>query len=404
MRVVHLLTSLNPGGVATYMTHLLPELARRGVQSELVLTRNRGLVADALEGAGYPSPSCLQHGRQEVPWSYRLGKLIRRSAILTFQTRLAQLLRRLKPDIVHSHAHGDHWDIQLRAAHQAEAPLLITLHSPSSTYPYTRKARLFYTQQLRPGDCIVAPGPGIYAAYETFLLTIPTHVYKPGSGIPYGLPDPGLRDAATSQDIRQQLRIPSDAIVIGNVGRLIPEKRIVNLLDALHNLVQERPAIYGILVGDGSARAALEEQTRRLRLESHVRLVGWQTNPTHWLNAVDIYVLPSLSEGLPVAILEAMAKGLPIVATEVNGTCDLITDLRTGLLVPPEDVPALEQAIRRLIASPDLRQRLGEAARREFLAHYNIDRSAAAYLSLYEQMLSEWRENGSRRKGTGYAA
>ncbi len=404
MRVVHLLTSLNPGGVATSMTHLLPELTRRGVQSELVLTLDRGLVAAALEGAGYPIHVCLQHGRQEVPWSYRLGKLIRRSAILTFQTRLAQLLRRLKPDIVHSHAHGDHWDIQLRAAHQAEAPLLITLHSPSSAYPHTWKARLFYARHLKPGDRIVAPGPGIYSAYEAFLLTIPAHVYKPGCGIPHGLPDPGPRDATASRDIRQRLGIPRDAIVIGNVGRLIPEKRITDLLDALHDLTQERPAIYGILVGDGSARAALEEQTRRLGLEGHVRFVGWQTDPTHWLNAVDIYVLPSLSEGVPVAILEAMAKGLPIVATEVRGTRDLVTNRRTGLLVPPGDVPALVQAVRRLIASPNLRQRLGDAARREFLAHYSIGHSAAAYLSLYEQMLSEWHENGSRQEGAGDAA
>jgi glycosyltransferase involved in cell wall biosynthesis len=126
-------------------------------------------------------------------------------------------------------------------------------------------------------------------------------------------------------------------------------------------------------------------------LTGRVHFAGFQTDPTNWLNAMDCYVLLSLFEGLPVALLEAMAGGLPIVATDVPGTRDVIKDRQNGLLVPLNDPAAAASQISRLIQSETLRHEMGSAARRDFLAHYQIADSAQAFKELYTTMIDEHR-------------
>ncbi len=396
LRAAYILTSLNPGGTATQARHLAAELRKHNVECEFILTLDRGAVADLLEQEGFTIHQCYYHGREEFSWSYRVGKLIRRSYLLTFRHRLTKTLKTIRPGVVHSFMHGELWLDQISAAHHAGAPFLLNFGSPSSTYPQTRLAMRF-NRRLRPGDRLLGVGPGIYDAYHDYLSSVPaTFVAYPGQGILNSLPDPGPVDAQSGQAIRRQFGIPADAFVVGSIGRLITHKQVDDLISAIHRLSSDQADIHILLVGDGSERANLETLARELGLADRIHFTGFQTNPTDWLNAMDCYALLSLFEGLPVALLEAMARGLPIVATDVPGIRDVIQDDVNGILVPLNDIRTVASTVGRLMQSESLRDRLGAAARREFLAHYQIAGTACAFKELYMMMIAE------RRTGRAY--
>jgi glycosyltransferase involved in cell wall biosynthesis len=162
-------------------------------------------------------------------------------------------------------------------------------------------------------------------------------------------------------------------------GRLAREKGPDVLLEAWPAV---SPAAHLLIVGDGEDRAALQTQNRR-----GVQFLGAVTDTAPYLRAADVGVLPSRSEGLSVALLEGMSCGLPMVATAVGGTADALEDERTGLLVPPEDPPALAAALRRALGPEGAV--LGKNARDRVLRSYSIDAVADRTLDLYWMVCRE---------------
>jgi glycosyltransferase involved in cell wall biosynthesis len=168
-----------------------------------------------------------------------------------------------------------------------------------------------------------------------------------------------------------------------SVGRLVPEKGYDVLLDALAEVRRELPDMTLTLVGDGPARPALEAQARRLGLDGQaVRFVGWRTDVVPLLDEAELFVLPSLLDNQPVALLEAFARGLPAVVTAVGEMPDLVDVPTTGLVVPPADRAALAAALRQA-ASSTLD---GEAAWRRARTEHSAGRLAALYLGAYRRI------------------
>ncbi len=148
-------------------------------------------------------------------------------------------------------------------------------------------------------------------------------------------------------------------------GQLRPVKGLKYLLGALRLLLDEGYEVCLTLLGDGEQRDELEEEVKRLELHDHVALAGYVApgpSLSAYFESADLFVLPSLSEGVPKVLLEAMAHGLPIVATEVGGVPDLIRDGETGVLVPPQAPRQLTDAIARLLEHDDLRRTVSEQA------------------------------------------
>jgi glycosyltransferase involved in cell wall biosynthesis len=175
-------------------------------------------------------------------------------------------------------------------------------------------------------------------------------------------------------------RRPDDGpIRIGAVSRLSREKGIDILIEAFARIDGRRCEVELVLIGDGSEREPLERLAHDRGVADRVRFMGTRDDVPRLLPTLDIYALPSRSEGLPMAILEAMAASLPMVAARVGGVPEAVIDGETGLLTPPENPAAFAQALQRLIDEPDTRRRMAEAARRRFDGRYDVSCMADGY-------------------------
>ncbi|MDZ7365429.1 MAG: glycosyltransferase family 4 protein [candidate division KSB1 bacterium] len=197
------------------------------------------------------------------------------------------------------------------------------------------------------------------------------------------------------QEIRQQFRREvrqryglNDAVVIGEVARLVKGKGQHILLSALAICRRRRAHFKILLVGDGPSRAELESLSRQLQLDSAVIFAGHQADPRPFLAAMDVFVLPSLNEGLPLSLLEAMAMGLPVVAARSGGIPELIDDLKTGLLAPPNDVEALALRLQELLDDMTLRERLAAKARAVVKANFDQQKMLALHDAVYDELIS----------------
>ena len=193
---------------------------------------------------------------------------------------------------------------------------------------------------------------------------------------------------AHPEGIRESLGFSENDLVLLVMARLEPQKGHRILLQALSLLRAEFPNIRLICLGTGALKDELTKIARDLGLENIVRFVGFRSNVGDWLAAVDIGVLPSFYEGLPLTAVETLAAGIPLVATAVDGTPEVVIDGETGHLVPPGDPAAMAEAIGRLARQPELRRKFGLAGRYRVLKRFRIQRQVKQTSDLY---VSEWR-------------
>ena len=183
-----------------------------------------------------------------------------------------------------------------------------------------------------------------------------------------------------------------DCVTIGTVGRLDPVKNQGSLLQAFHGILERHPDLRGrlrlIMAGDGPLRADLMEAIERLGIHNCVWLPGARCDVPDLMRAMDIFVLPSLNEGVSNTILEAMSCGRPVVAARVGGNPELVEHGRTGLLYESGDDEALEAALMTYVSEPAMRGHHGAAGRERVLAGFSMDAMVERYTDLYEELLA----------------
>ncbi len=307
-------------------------------------------------------------------------------------SRIARLLRELQPAVVHTRnlaaleaqpaarlagvpvrVHGEHgWDV----------------HDPDGTsrkYQWVRRGYRPFVQHyvalsrqiegyLR--DAVGVPAERISQIYNGVDVTRFATARDGGRRVPLA--------AAPFQG--------DDAFVVGTVGRLQAVKDQALLVRALARAVAQQPSARArlrlVIVGDGPLRAALQTAIDAARLSDIAWLAGEQADVPAWLRALDLFVLPSRSEGISNTILEAMASGLPVVATRVGGNGELVDAPATGTLVAAGDEGALADAILATLADPARAHAQGEAGRRRIEQRFSLEAMVAAYESMYEQLLA----------------
>ena len=223
------------------------------------------------------------------------------------------------------------------------------------------------------------------------------HAYRPPRSrltvIPNGVEVERYGASIDRGVVRSSIGVPADAPMAIVVAKLMTQKGHVVLLDALHGVHEQFPQLRTVLVGEGELRGELEAQVQRERLGGQVVFLGDRADIPALLAASDVFVLPSLWEGLPMALLEAMASGLPVIASAVSGTRQVVEPGRSGVLVPPGDPDALSQAITRVLGDPAFAARLGAAARVRVEDCYSARAQAQRHVQLYRTRLSA-REGG----------
>jgi len=203
-----------------------------------------------------------------------------------------------------------------------------------------------------------------------------------------GTPLRALPTAAEREAIRRRLRLPEGRSIL-YVGRLSPEKRVLRLLDAVQPVLNEVRDVHLLLLGDGPERTAVEEKVDQLGLGARVRLCGTVDNVWDYLTAGDAFVLPSLTESLSLALVEAMAAGLPVITTRQTGAVDAVRDGENGLLIDLDDLDGLTAAMKKIFHHPEWAKQLGRNARRTVEDRLTVDQMNDRYEQLYEEMLAE---------------
>ncbi|HIA14132.1 MAG TPA: glycosyltransferase family 1 protein [Nitrospirales bacterium] len=189
--------------------------------------------------------------------------------------------------------------------------------------------------------------------------------------------------------LRTRLQIPVDASVAIFCGRLAPEKNLKNLLHVWAGVTKQLSKAHLLLVGSGPEHAELERVARQLGLLEQVHFLGQKNDVLPYLQASDFFVLPSLREGCPNALLEAMAVGLPCVATRVGAIPELIDSGRNGILIDLNEVSATVRAIVQLVEDPEKAFRLGQAARDTVKERCSMDHIADQFIQIYKELLSK---------------
>jgi len=302
------------------------------------------------------------------------------SRVLRVAWKLFSLLRQGRYDLVHTH--GYFADIcAIPCARLAGMKSVVTCHGFISN---DRKLRLYNRLDkllIRLSTVIIVVSEGIGEELLRSGITDKQIRVVP-NGVPAG-PD-RLRSKHLRQETRSALKLSGDEFVVGYLGRLSEEKGVNYLVEAVARLKGQGAAVKLLLVGDGPSRRALEELSHARLGNGHVVFAGFQENTEQWLTAMDVFALPSLTEGTPMALLEAMAAQVPIVASAVGGVPKVIKDGKNGLLVPPGDVAELASALARLLAGDELGLRLAANAVHDVERDYGLDVWRKQYEEIYE--------------------
>ncbi len=189
--------------------------------------------------------------------------------------------------------------------------------------------------------------------------------------------------AATDPGARSRLGLPSEGPVIVCLANFTPTKGQRVVVDAMPALVAQFPGIRAVLAGDGPELRAVRDRADALGLDGSVLFPGSFTEPWDLLRAADVLVLASEMEGLPLVILEAMSQGVPVVATDVGGIPEAVTDGETGFLIAPRDAGAVATAVARILAAPYLKQHMREAALVRFGERFTMRAMLESHRALY---------------------
>jgi glycosyltransferase involved in cell wall biosynthesis len=195
--------------------------------------------------------------------------------------------------------------------------------------------------------------------------------------IPNGVEVTNYQNPVNRADLRAMFGLPPEVTLIGSVGRLTHQKGFDLLLQALTLVSNDNTHL--VIVGNGEEESQLKSQAARLGLEQHVHFAGYRRDVPQLLGALDLYVHPARFEGMPNALLEAMAAGCPIVASSVDGNCELITDGIHGWLVIPENVNALACAMRTALNNPTEAQQRGRCAQEHVARKYSVEAMVTAW-------------------------
>jgi glycosyltransferase involved in cell wall biosynthesis len=377
-RLLVVTDEMEVGGSQRQIAHLLAGLDRRRWQAELLYFRTPSFLVDDLEAAGIRTRHLPKRGRLD----------------LGFLRRLHALLREARYDVVQAYSPTAELWVRVLLPFLPATVFVASVRGLCLGYPWWQWRLKRWI--VRRADAVVANSRAgaRMTARRTGLPPARFDVIPNGVEIP-----PALGEPARSQ-ARAQLAIPAGRVFGLFVGRLVPEKNLPLLLEALARVAPaHRPLL--LLAGDGPLRARLAAQVLALDLGADVRLLGERRDAQALMQLADFLVLPSREEGLSNVLLEAMAAGCAALASDAGGNPELVEHDATGLLFPSGDAAALAHALQRLCDDAALRARLGASARAHAQQAHALAALVASTESLYRRLLDRRHAGSARTAAAG---
>ena len=363
--ILYVITDLDVGGVPLHLRRLACAMRNRGFEPQVVSLAGIGPIGERLRKDGIQVDAC----RACCGWDVRVI------------FRLARIMRRMNPDIVHSLLFHANLAARL-ATRRAEVPV-DRLLCEIQTVEVERSWHLTLDRWTHRRCRWTIGNSQAVVDHLAIKARIPRQRLKL---VPGGIDPAPLREAVPTE--RSTLGIPDHARIVLWVGRLDPVKGLDVLVRAFETVTKQID-VHLLLAGDGPLRGELNTQIEACSTPDRIHLLGSRDDVPELLRCADAFAFPSRTEGLPNALLEAMAAGCPIVTTDVPGCRDLIRNDDTGLLVPYGDTAALSQALSKLLTRRDTATRLGSNAQQSVSENWHFDRTLDAYESLYRKVLGE---------------
>lgn len=383
LAVLHVIESLGSGGAERLLFTNLRHLDSDRIRSSVVTIFDRDSYwADAIRELSVDVYSLGCRGYTDIPRGI---------------SRLQRLLFELRPDLIHSHLWAA--DMIARCAGTLRrVPVVSSIHSSaheSDNWNDGAGVSAWKRRLSRAADRVTA------RLCCDRLIAVSDYVRRSAHdqlGFPleriellYNSIEVEPFGSASDQtlDLRSELQLPRDSRILLNVGRVSPQKGLIHAIHALRRILDRHPTAHLVSVGsagDGKWMERLVAEARRQDVAGNVHFLGVRRDIADVLQQCDLFIMPSLFEGLPLALVEAMASKCPCVVTHIGALPELVTHGETGWLIPPSDPGAIADAVTMMLSKPELRLGLGEAASKLVQERFDAGPAAARLQALYESI------------------
>jgi glycosyltransferase involved in cell wall biosynthesis len=387
LRVVHLIEALGPGGAERLLYTNLKHFDTERVESTVITVFPHATHwVEPIRALGVPVVCLDCRGPRDIPKGVR---------------RLRAWLRENPTDLIHSHL----WTANIIgrvAGRFSRTPVISSIHNPDhepGAWADGADVNLMKRRVVRELDRWTA-----HAACDR-MIAVSEYVKRSANQhlgvsleaieVVYNPIDVDLLKTPPTADRAELLRalgLPSDSLILLSVARVSPQKGLIYALRALPEILKQYPAVQLLSVGattDPAWHKQLEQEAAALGVADRFHLLGARRDVIDFLRACDVFIFPSLYEGLGIALIEAMAAGCACVASAAGPIPEVVTDGEDGILVRPGDPQAIATAICRLLADESLRVRLGTAASESALRKFRPEQSAATLTRIYQELLDQ---------------
>ncbi|MDU9050287.1 MAG: glycosyltransferase family 4 protein [Candidatus Electrothrix sp. Rat3] len=375
-KVLHLINSRGLYGAERVLVNLIAATDRQHYSPQFCLLRTMSCPNQELLD--------IVRSKQAQPYVIPCRRWIDPAAV----RQLKKLLKEKRIDIIHSHG------MKARLYGLLAAPG-ISVHTLTTHHNWIRSSlietcfELLDAFYIRFYPKIVAVSPEVQQHLRRFFIP-----QKKIQIIINGIDMQEFRrNQQSRENIRNEFGIAPETLLIGTIGRISPEKGQKYFIEAAAQVLKSYPQACFVLVGNGGQGEEMRAYAEALGIARNVIFAGFRTDIAEWYSALDMFVLPSLLEGTPMALLEAMSTGVPVVATDVGGVGHIVQNGENGILVPSANADELVAGMNKLLADSIWADQLAQNGMRTIEMRYSAQKMAEGYMSLYDELIAKNKES-----------
>jgi len=370
MKILHVITTINRGGAENHLKDLIDGQIKLGAEVSCAYLKGDSYWADYLRGRG-----CKVY-HLEMKYYGQVSPIL----------RIRRVIKDFKPDLVHAHLAPAELYTRFALLGDAKVPLVISRHNHNRFYSGLG-AEVVENWVVSRAKSFIGISESVKRHFSTQIPSLSDHFEV----VPYGIDPAPIFDVSDgqSQALREEWGIGESTVLLGTVARLVSVKALHVLLEGFARLSAENSDldIKLVLVGAGPLEADLKQCAAKLNLGNAVVWAGFREDIAIVMNAIDVFVLTSLSEGFGLVLLEAMSASKPVISTNVSALPEIVLEGKTGLMVAPEDSVALARVMKLMVDDTSLREKMGKSGYERVISDFQLGVMCRKTMAVYEHVL-----------------